>query len=283
MNSVDLALLLGWFRREPAECVRLLQYLTPEESGEFLAALDDADLGELFRFASVWWLKRVMSHHAEIRWDQAVEQAGTDPNAIRLLRLLDRDVRERLLQTISRRRQARILRALALPREQVIAIANDRIPVAHPDESVGTVVQRLRNEDPRGGFLYMISDTGRYLGQVAISSLIEACSTAQISELPRQRFEPVPAAMPLADAQRRNDWRSSDTLPVVDGDNMLVGALRFASLVRAIELARGEEPAPLPSVPSLLMGSWLDVLATFFSRGRRSASSANTWRERNGA
>ena len=280
MNAVDRALLLGWFRREPAECVRLLQYLTPEESGEFLTALDDNDLGELFRFASVWWLKRMMLQYVDIHWDQAVEQAGTDPNAIRLLRLLDRDERDRLLQNITRRRQARILRALALPREQVIAIANDRIPVAHPDEQVGSVVQRLRNEDPRGGFLYVISDTGRYLGQVAISSLIDACTTAEIAELPRQRFEPVPAAMPLADAQRRNDWRASDTLPVVDGDNALVGALRFASLVRAIELARGEEPAPLPSVPSLLMGSWLDVLATFFSRGRRSSSGARAWRER---
>ena len=269
MNAVDRSLLLGWFRREPAECVRLLQYLTPDESCEFLSALDDNDLGELLRFASVWWLKRMMSQHLDIRWDQAVEQAGTDPNAIRLLRLLDRDVRDRLLQNITRRRQARILRALALPREQVIAIASDQIPVAHPDEQVGTVIKRMRAEDLRGGFLYVISDTGRYLGQVAISSLIDACTTAEISELPRQRFEPVPAAMPLEDAQRRNDWRASDTLPVVDGNNMLLGALRFASLVRAIELARGEEPTPLPSVPALLMGSWLDVLATFFSRGRR--------------
>jgi Mg/Co/Ni transporter MgtE len=269
VNGVDHALLLGWFRREPAECVRLLQYLTPDENGAFLAALDDNDLGELFRFASVWWLKRTMTQYPDVAWDQAAEQAGTDPNALRLLRLLDRAERDRLLQNTTRRRHARIMRALALPRDQVVAVANDRIPVAHLEEPVGVVVQRLRGEDPRGGFLYLISDAGRYLGQVAISSLIDACPTAEVSELPRQRFEPVPAGMQLADAQRRNDWRSSDTLPVVDGEGLLLGALRFASLVRAIELARGEAPTVLPSVPSLLMGSWLDVLAALFSRGGR--------------
>jgi Mg/Co/Ni transporter MgtE len=269
VNAVDRALLLGWFRREPAECVPMLHHLSAEDTREFLEAVDADDLGELLRFASVWWLKRTMAQHPDVAWQQAVEQAGTDPNALRLLRLLDRTQREVLLSGITRRKQARVMRALALPRDQVIAIADDRIPVAHPDDSVADVVQRLRSEDARGGFLYVISDTGRYLGQVPISHLIDAPPAADIAELPRQRFEPVPAGMLLTDAQRRNDWRTSDTLPVADAEGLLVGALRFASLVRAIELARGEEPVVLPSVPALLMGSWLDVLATFFSRSRR--------------
>jgi len=268
VNDVDRALLTGWFHKSPADCARLLPRLTSEETGGLLASLGTGDLAQLLRHASVWWLKRVIAEHPSVPWEEALERAGTDPNPLRLLRLLDRDTRERLLRGLSRRRHARITRALALPREQVVAVTDDRIPVARPEEQVSVVVDRMRAEEPRGSWLYLITDAGRYLGQVTLAALLDAENGRPVAALHRSRFDPLPAGMPLADAVKRSDWRETDTLPVADADGALLGAARFASLVQAIELASGEEPK-LPNVPALLMASWLDVLAAFFARSTR--------------
>jgi magnesium transporter len=177
-------------------------------------------------------------------------RAMTDPDAVRLLEQLDPDMRTHLLDELPAKVTKRLLAALTPDARQAVNVL-----LGYPEESAGRIMNPrylavrtsatadealvavkasdLSSEELRTVF---VIDEGRfYQGFVSLASLIKAEPNTPIRDLIENPDVFVGATENRLVAARLLKQYDLVALPVVDGENRLVGAVAFDDVIDVLE------------------------------------------------
>ncbi len=177
-------------------------------------------------------------------------RAMTDPDAVRLLETLDPDMRTHLLDELPAKVTKRLLAALSpdarqavnvllgYPEESAGRIMNPRYLAVRTNATANEALTAVKASDLSGEELraVFVIDEGRfYQGFVSLASLIKAEPNTPISDLIENPDVFVGATENRLVAARLLKQYDLVALPVVDGENRLVGAVAFDDVIDVLE------------------------------------------------
>jgi magnesium transporter len=199
-----------------AQAARVLELVAPDIAANVLAGLADG-------FAA-----RVL----------AVMEPG---RAVSMLGWLDPPVFDRYVALVDPA-AGRELRALAsYPADSAGRLMDPRVVAMHGSVMVRDALTRVRKRRSQlAGDVFIVDDEGRLAGAVALQDLAIARFSETIGRLARP-VAGIAAVAPRAEVMERLTGGSLTTLPVVDADDRLVGAIRPATLLSVAQEEAGAD------------------------------------------
>ncbi|UCH54134.1 MAG: magnesium transporter, partial [Pseudomonadota bacterium] len=136
---------------------------------------------------------------------------------------------------------------LRYPEDSVGALADTEVLAVLPSLPVREVLARLRTaRDGVGDFLYLVDEERRLRACLRPASLLHATGTLSVGALEAARVPVLPAQAAPQSVSDHPGWNSHSTLPVVDRDGRLIGALRQSVLMQSLShpVAKSETNQP---------------------------------------
>jgi magnesium transporter len=164
------------------------------------------------------------------------------PNAtLTLLGQCDEAERARLLALLSESLQKGLQELMDYPSDSAARLMETRIGVFRPGMSVAQALDRLRQSKLRGlHSLFLVDDDNRLAARVAIHDLAIADLEQTLREIAAPASVVVQATAPREEVVDILERSGLPNIPVVDLDGHLVGVVRYASLVKALEEAASD-------------------------------------------
>ena len=186
------------------------RHLSPARADELLPTLGDAMLGDLL--------------------------AQIDPGiCASMLRRADEAERKRYLSLMPEETAAEIEKLVGYPPDTAGRIMDSRVMTFRPDQTVASVLDRLRQLKPRGiRNLVLVDDEHRLtavvdIQDVAVADPDDVLST--LSRAPRATTSPFESRDHVAEQLKD---MTLEVLPVVDVHGRLIGVIRHAELLRTL-------------------------------------------------
>lgn len=232
-TAVRQRLASTYVQRHPAEVAAILEQLPV---ADIAAAVEGDRTGaavaafERLTLETAHDVLERLSDHAARR-----NLSGIDPaRAASLLARLDEGRRERLLGLLPAAAELRGL--LAYPADSAGSLMDPRVAVFRPETTVAAAIARLREARRRElRHVYLVDEAGRLIGSLSLEQLVTASLDLPLGRLARGAPWSVEATTPreeLVDEFRR---RNATAVPVVNLDGVLLGVIRQAAMMQAIE------------------------------------------------
>lgn len=230
---IDTSLQQVLFERYPAEAIRQLEQLEPEEIARILSAHSPKIAGKIWDRFSPELGARVIDELPDNYTNDLFSRL--DPNkAASFFRVLDAGKREELLDHLEPYIANDLKRAIEYQPDTAGALMDGKVMYFRSDMTVGEALNVLRRRPKRTyRKLYTVDDQNRLIGMVEIEEIALADHATLLSELERTS----PAVVSVT-ANREEmveifeKYRVTD-LPVVDFDRRLLGVVRHHVLVNA--------------------------------------------------
>ncbi|HSR62450.1 MAG TPA: CBS domain-containing protein, partial [Gammaproteobacteria bacterium] len=230
---IDTSLQQVLFERYPAEAIRQLEQLEPEEIARILSAHSPKIAGKIWDRFSPELGARVIDELPDNYTNDLFSRL--DPNkAASFFRVLDAGKREKLLDHLEPYIANDLKRAIEYQPDTAGALMDGKVMYFRSDMTVGEALNVLRRRPKRTyRKLYTVDDQNRLIGMVEIEEIALADHATLLSELERSS----PAVVSVT-ANREEmveifeKYRVTD-LPVVDFDRRLLGVVRHHVLVNA--------------------------------------------------
>jgi magnesium transporter len=164
------------------------------------------------------------------------------PNAtLTLLGQCDEAERARLLGLLGASLQKGLQELMDYPADSAARQMETRISVFRPAMTVAQALDRLRQSKLRGlHSLFVVDDDNRLSARVAIHDLAIADLDQTLREIAEPASVVVQATAPREEVVEILERSRLPNIPVVDLDGHLVGVVRYASLVKALEEAASD-------------------------------------------
>lgn len=250
MNS-DLPLARDFLEKHSYEAGLILEKLAPAQTAEFLREVPvetaAGSLEHMTSAAGAACLSVLASDHA----GKVIEALSLD-GAARMLRCLPDDARARLLTAVSERHAESLRRLLAYPLGTAGALMDPRV-LALPDSlQVGDALERVqRMPEHTLYYLYVVNREQALVGVMNLRELMLASPQNQLSAVMHTHVERLAAGAALATILLHPAWREFHALPVTDGQNRFLGAIRYKVLKRLEQESASQRP-PDESLTALL-------------------------------
>ncbi|MBK6631395.1 MAG: magnesium transporter [Betaproteobacteria bacterium] len=233
----------AFLEAHPSDAARVLERLAPAAAAALLQSaplrLASPVLRQMLPLAGARCLERLDDADAAGLMSGAGAQAG-----VGLLRYLGAERRAKLLAQLPTTLNVAYELLLGYPEGTVGAWMDPRALVLPADMTSGEALDRVRRADETlVADPYVIDRNQRLLGYIELADLLRASDATPLTRLLRPSPHRLPAQALLDGLREHPGWRESSTLPVVERDERLVGALTNAALQRALSLAQ-ETPAP---------------------------------------
>lgn len=230
---IDTSLQQVLFERYPAEAIRQLEQLEPEEIARILSAHSPKIAGKIWDRFSPELGARVIDELPDNYTNDLFSRL--DPNkAASFFRVLDAGKREELLDHLEPYIANDLKRAIEYQPDTAGALMDGKVMYFRSDMTVGEALNVLRRRPKRTyRKLYTVDDQNRLIGMIEIEEIALADHATLLSELERTS----PAVVSVT-ANREEmveifeKYRVTD-LPVVDFDRRLLGVVRHHVLVNA--------------------------------------------------
>jgi magnesium transporter len=181
--------------------------------------------------------------------------------AARIYRLLVSAKQHELSVYLTDKTRSQIHHFLDYPPESVGALMDPGVAMLPENITVTEAVRRIeRLGYPVGCEVYVIDDRHHYVGMIELGRLLVSNNHARVRDIINRKIPTVSAHANATSLYSHLGWSTQRRLPVVDRNNLLVGALAFARLQ--------ETPAettdivirdPLENLLSLTSLYWLSV------------------------
>jgi magnesium transporter len=228
------AICRGFVEGYPGEVARALEELPVEEAIAFLSEQPPA--------AAAAVIERIAPDAGELVLAGVRDEVATavltrlDPaRAAALLARLDEPLRERRLARLPPAIAREVGDLIRYPAESAGAIMDPRVAAFRPEATVQQVLERLRAAPQRLQVAYVVDDSERLAGAVALEDVALAEPSARIDALVHRRPARVLATAGRNEVIEELATRRAPSLPVVDADDRLVGVIRHAALVEAAQ------------------------------------------------
>jgi Mg/Co/Ni transporter MgtE len=247
MRSSNKELTIAFLRAHPTEAARALESLDPRETAALIAAVPGRVAAPVVSRLLPGFAARSVELLSDESAVRLLRRLST-PAAASLLRHLDASRRTRLLGELPRATAVACGLLLRYPEDSIGALADTDVLTVLPSTPVRDVLARLRSaRDDAGDFFYVVDEERRLRVCLRPAALLHATGTLSVGALEPARVPVLPAQAAPRSVRDHPGWSSHSTLPVVDRDGRLIGALRQSVLMQA--LARAPSDARLAAEP----------------------------------
>ena len=205
------------------ETVRLLQEVTPPTAAAVFERLGPQTAGHV--------LEHIDDESARM-FLETVDPSRMAP----LLLGLGKEVRDRRLASLSPRTAAELNTLMTYPPDTAGHLMDPRVSAFRPDATVEQVMERLRGLGRRRVHdILLVDGDGLLIGSIPLQDLVPAPREKLLEELVQISTVNVSALATREEVVEILDRHRLTTLPVVDIEGRLLGAIRYDALVRAVE------------------------------------------------
>jgi magnesium transporter len=229
------ALLARYIATHPVSAARQLETRATTEVASLLAAHGVPATAEVIRRMDGERATRVLLAMQPERMARTIQQL--DPaHAAQLLARLDSDERERMLAPLPLPLRSEIIGLLAYPPGTAGALMDGRVMTFAQSSPVRVALERIQKAQAQHiGDLVVVDDEGAFTGVVRLQDLVGADPEQHLDELAKAGHIFVQPMTPREDVVELLNQHRLPSLPVVDLHDRLVGVIRHAGLVDALQ------------------------------------------------
>ncbi len=221
----------------PLDAAKQIESMPPGDIAQALATQSSEAVGSLFGWMAPDVAAGLLRHLPE-QLAKGILQEMSPNTTLLLLGQLDDDERQRHLTLLDEALRKDLQALMEYPDDSAGRLMDTRIGAFRPDMTVAQALDRLRGSKLRDRHtIFVIDDENRLSARVAIHDL----AVADLNQTLREIAEPASVVV-QATAQRDEvvellEKSRLPNIPVVDLDGHLVGVVRYATLVKALEEA----------------------------------------------
>lgn len=229
-----------FLREFPIQAAKRLETMKPDEIRDALADQPVAAIVPL-----ITWLASDVA--AELLRRLPEEMAigvlsKLSPNtALSLLGQLGGDDCDAMMAKLDPRLREELVGLMAYAEDSAGRLMETRINLFRPSMTAAQALDRLRQSDLRGlTALFLVDDQNQLVARLAIDVLATASLDETLGDLASPVTVSIQATAPREEVAEILEKSQLPSVPVVDLDNRLVGIVRYASLVKALEEVTSE-------------------------------------------
>ena len=234
MSDVARDVVEHYLRFHPADAARQLEEASPTEAAGLLGEGSPALAMQVLRYVQPDQAARIV---AAAGAEGGSLIAALDPAlAASLLARLPEDSRDALLADLAEAASKEVQSILAFPPGTAGSLMDARVALFGAETLVEDALRRIRElRDRRVTDLVLTNEEGGFEGSVRLQDVVGADSHQQLAELKSPRSLHVQPMAPREDVvELLNKYRLA-SLPVVNLQNHVVGIIRQAALVEAVQ------------------------------------------------
>ncbi len=219
----------------PSDAVEVLNALSLEDLTEFLENLEAVNAAKVLEL-----LSELVASDCLVRLDQSAWKRiapKLDPyRAALLISRLTAEQRESLLQCLAPALSQEIHELMSYPANTAGSLMDTRVLSFRPRDTVRDVLARLgawHRRDSR--YVLVTNSQGRLQGMLPLSDVALAPPRQRLELLLKEPAPTISAMAPREDMVNAMTATGISTLPVVDGQQKLLGVIRQESLIQAVK------------------------------------------------
>ena len=242
-NKLELSILLSDYHvNDIADALVLLE---DSEREKVYSALSDEQLSDIF--AHIENPSEIIEDMPDEKVADIIEEMASD-DAIDLLEELDEDKQKGILELLDDE-TARDVELIAAYDEELIGsmMTNDFVCICQ-SESVPKTMRKVisdAGEKDNISTIFVTDNDGFYKGAIPLRDLVIARKQTPLEDIIITSFPFVYASDQIKDNLQAIKEYAEPTLPVLDDDNRLIGALTSADLIEAVDEELTEDYAKL--------------------------------------
>jgi len=245
------SLSVAFLRKHPAEAARVLEQAEPTLTAALLPSIPGRVAGPLLSRLLPAFAAQVLARGVPDDAAARLLRRLSTPSAAAVLRHLGEENRQRLLGELPSTMAMACRLLLNYPEDSIGALTDTGVVTVLASTPVREVLARLKSlRDEVGDFIYVVDDERRLRACLRPSALLHAVGTLSVGALAAVQVPVLSAQASPNSVREHPGWTSYSTLPVVDRNHRLIGALRQGVLMRALERA-DETPVVIPDPGSL--------------------------------
>jgi magnesium transporter len=220
----------------PEDVAEWLDLLSQEDRQRILSALDHEAAGTVLTDTTPSIRAELVDEMGPERLARIAEALPADEAADLIGELEDKDT-ERVLHHISDEDEEVLRQLLTYPEDTAGGIMNPEVVALRPSDTVDDAIRFLRTADPDTitAAVYLVDDANRLQGFVRLRRLVTARPEARLGDIMSTDVISVPVDTDQEEVADLVDKYEFMAIPVVDGDNRLMGAITVDDVLEVIE------------------------------------------------
>ncbi len=235
-NAVEV-LNYSYLNDYPLDAAKQVESMPATEIAQALATQSAQAVGSLFSWLAPDVAAGILRHLPEQLAKDVLEGMGPNTTLL-LLGQLEDDERQRQLALLDDSLRNDLQALMEYPEDSAGRLMDARIGVFRPEMTVAQALERLRGSKLRDRHtVFLIDDDNRLSARVAIHDLAIADLNQTLREISEPTSVVVQATAPRDEVVELLEKSRLPNIPVIDLDGRLVGVVRYATLVKALEEA----------------------------------------------
>lgn len=230
IKNQDREGVLGRFRQlHPADAAEQLAALTAAEVGQYIELVGPVESLSVFEFVPFALQKETLKHLPQSTLQEIMTFMSPDDRAD-LVEELDEESRERILSHLMRAERQNILKLITYPEDSAGAYMTTDYAFLHPALPIRGALDQLRFQASKKEtiyYVYVVDYSRRLIGFVSLEDLILGRPDYHVSDIMNRNVISVRVDEDIENVVKEMRHYDFLAIPVVDGDQRLVGIITF--------------------------------------------------------